>query len=201
MRSYPNELVHEVHLDGTGYGVRPIRPEDGTQLAAFHQLLSTRSSYLRFFTFHPELSIAEIERFTNVDYDDRLALVVECEGQLVAVGRYDRLPNSTEAEVAFVVTDEFQHRGLAMLLLDDLAGAALSRGITSFVASTLAENRAMRSVFSRSGFDVLSDRDHETVTVRFSIKPADRYREALAERRSAMVVPPSPVRAYGPPTC
>jgi GNAT superfamily N-acetyltransferase len=169
--------------DGTTCHVRAIRPEDARGLAAFHGLLSSRSAYLRFFTVHPELSSAEIERFTCVDYDDRLALVVVHDGALVAVGRYDRLPDSVEAEVAFVVTDEFQHRGIGTLLLDDLAEAALQRGITTFVASTLAENHTMLGVFSHSGFRVSSSRDHETISLRFSIEPDDQYRAALLARR------------------
>ena len=202
VRSYPHELEHEVgRVDGTVCRVRPIRAEDGPGLAAFHHQLSTRSAYLRFFTIHPELSIVEIERFTRVDYDDRLALVVECDGVLVAVARYDRVPESVEAEVAFVVTDEFQHRGIAMLLLDDLAAAALSRGITTFVASTLAENLAMQTVFSHSGFEVSSERDHETVSVRFSIEPDDRYRAALAARREATGAPPASAGAGGSSAC
>jgi GNAT superfamily N-acetyltransferase len=139
---------------------------------------------MRFFTNHPELSPAEVERFTHVDYDDRLALVVEHDGALVAVARYDRLPDTSEAEVAFVVTDEFQHLGIGTLLLDDLAGAALSRGIMTFVASTLAENHSMLGVFYHSGYHITSNRDHETVSLRFSIEPDDRTRTALAARRA-----------------
>ena len=189
VRPYPAELEHDVGwTDGTTCHVRPIRPDDGPRLAAFHHSLSTRSAYLRFFTIHPELSEGEVERFTRVDYDDRLALVAAHDGVLVAVGRYDRLPNSTEAEVAFVVSDEFQHRGIGTLLLDDLAAAALPRGITAFCASTLAENLTMLGVFMHSGFHVTSSRDYETVSVRFSIEPDDQYRSALATRRSAPLI-------------
>lgn len=189
MRPYPAELEHEVSwTDGTTCRVRPIRPDDGPRLAAFHHRLSTRSSYLRFFTIHPELSADEIERFTRVDYDGRLALVAEHDGALVAVGRYDRLPDSTEAEVAFVVSDEFQHHGIGTLLLDDLAAAARPRGITTFCASTLAENHTMLGVFLHSGFRVTSSRDYETVSLCFSIEPDDQYRAALAARRSAPLV-------------
>lgn len=192
MRPYPNELEHEVSWpDGTSCRVRPIRPDDGPGLKAFHGSLSTRSAYLRFFSIHPVLSSDEVERFTRVDYDGRLALVVEHDGALVAVGRYDRLPDSAEAEVAFVVTDEFQHRGIGTLLLDELAEAALSRGITTFVASTLAENRTMLGVFSHSGFRVSSSLDHETVSLRFSIEPDDEYRAARAARRVAFVTLPA----------
>jgi GNAT superfamily N-acetyltransferase len=187
MRPYPRELEHDVVLPGeTRCHVRPIRPDDAGGLAVFHARLSARSAYLRFFTVHPELSASEIERFTHVDYDERLALVVVLGSALIAVGRYDRLPDSSEAEVAFVVSDEYQHHGIATLLLDDLALAALQRGITTFTASALAENVTMLRVFSHSGFNVSLSRDHETVSLRFPIEPDDQYRAALAARRGAL---------------
>jgi RimJ/RimL family protein N-acetyltransferase len=187
MRPYPRELEHDVVWpDETRCHVRPIRSDDAERLAAFHGRLSARSAYLRFFTIHPELSAEEIERFTHVDYDDRLALVVEFDGALIAVGRYDRVPDSSEAEVAFVVSDEFQHHGIATLLLDDLALAALQRGITTFTASTLAENSPMLRVFSHSGFHVSLSRDHETVSLRFPIEPDEQYRAALAARAETL---------------
>ena len=178
---YPQELVRELPTaGGSSMLVRPIRPDDAAGLLAFHQDLSTRSRYLRFFNVHPELSLGEVERFTCVDYQSRLALVIECEGTLVAVGRYDRLPESTEAEVAFVVADSFQHHGLGTLLLDELAAAAWVRSITVFVASTLAENRSMLDVFHHSGFVVTSRNDHETILLRFSICPSDRAYRLVA---------------------
>ena len=180
---YPIELVREVALgDGATLVVRPIRPDDGPRLLAFHHDLSMRSTYLRFFSVHPELSPREVEHFTCVDYQARLALVVECAGDLVAVGRYERLAGSSDAEVAFVVADVYQHHGIGTLLLGELAEAAWARGITVFVAATLAENRSMLDVFRHSGFPVTSRRDHETVLLRFSICPDDRARRGASVR-------------------
>lgn len=191
---YPRELEQQVECaDGTRFATRPIRSDDAERLAAFHHRLSTRSTYLRFFSHHPELSAKEIEHFTCVDYDARLALVAEIDGDLIAIGRYDRQPNTSDAEVAFVVADEYQRHGIASLLLDELARAALERGIKAFVATTLSDNRPMLDVFFNSGFHVTSSRDHETVTVRFPIEPDERYRAALAARdasRSAARIGP-----------
>ena len=75
--------------------------------------------------------------------------------------------------MAFVVADEFQHRGLATLLLEHLAAAALEHGITTFVAETLAENHEMIDVFMKSGFHVTAGHEYGTVTVRFPIEPDD----------------------------
>jgi len=181
---YPVELVSDVETRG-GILVllRPIKPDDGGRLTEFHERLSLRSVYRRFFFVHPRLSAAETERFTHVDYVNRLALIVEHEGQLVAVGRYDRTPGTTDAEVAFVVADEFQHQGLGTILLEHLAEAAWKNGITAFVAQTLTENRDMLDVFMKSGFQVTSSRDSGTVSLRFSIQPDDAYRSVCADRR------------------
>lgn len=166
---YPAELEGTALLaDGTAIEVRPIRPDDAARLVEFHSRLSPTSVYLRFFGAHPKLSPKEVERFTCVDYRDRLALVVEVGGQLTAVGRYDRLEGA-EAEVAFVVADDYQHHGIGTLLLERLAEAARQRGITGFFAQTLAENRTMLDVFFHSGYLVTTGSDGELVEVRFAI--------------------------------
>ncbi|MGO9458116.1 MAG: N-acetyltransferase family protein [Acidimicrobiales bacterium] len=168
---YPSDLEGtEVLDDGTVVAVRPICPADADALGAFHLGLSSNSVRLRFFGAHPRLSPAEIKRFTCVDYRDRLALVAEVQGRLTGVARYDRRGDD-EAEVAFVVADEYQHHGIGTRLLERLAEAARQRGITSFFAETLAENRRMLDVFFHSGYAVTADGDGELVDIRFPIVP------------------------------
>jgi RimJ/RimL family protein N-acetyltransferase len=149
--------------------LRPIRSDDALALIDFHRDLSPQSVYRRFFSVHPRLSPAEVERFTCVDAVDRLALVAEDDGRLIAVGRYDREPGTPEAEVAFVVADRFQHQGIAPLLLDALAAAAWPRGIRTFTAIVLPENRDMLDVFRHSGFVVETVLDDGVVTVRLAL--------------------------------
>ncbi len=188
---YPDDLERDVAgAGGLRYHVRPIRPDDAPRLVAFHQLLSPHSVYLRFFTFHPTLSQGEVERFTTVDYVNRLALVATAGDRLIAVGRFDRVPGGTEAEVAFVVADEYQHHGIGSLLLDELAHAAWQRGVEVFKADTLAENAAMLDVFRHAGFPVTSGIEYGTVTLRFPIEPTDAYRSALAAREETRRLPP-----------
>jgi GNAT superfamily N-acetyltransferase len=183
---YPAELECRVEVgDGLVVELRPIRPADRERLVEFHGKLSSRSVYRRYFFLHPNLSDVEVERLTHVDYVDRLALIAEADGEMVGVGRYDRSPGSAEAEVAFVVADQLQHHGIGTLLLERLAAAAWANGVTTFVAQTLRENRAMLDVFYASGFPVTSSSEYDTVRVRFPIEPDDAYRAAVAARQAA----------------
>lgn len=141
-------------------------------MVAFHATLSTRSVYRRFFSSHPQLTAGDLERFTHVDYVDRMAFVVLDGASIVGVGRYERLRGTDEAEVAFVVTDAYQHRGIGGRLLVRLADAARDRGITRFQAQTMSENRDMLRVFLSSGFPLTTTSDGGTVLVRFPIIPA-----------------------------
>jgi GNAT superfamily N-acetyltransferase len=168
--AYPTELERDVVCDdNVHYLLRPIRPDDAPRLVAFHGHLEDRSVFLRFFGFHPELSPPEAEHFACVDYVNRLALVAEIDGRLIAVGRFESLPGETEAEVAFVVTDEWQRHGIGSVLLDELVRAARQRGITTFRAQTLAENRTMLDVFRHVGFPLTSTVEYGTVTLSFPI--------------------------------
>ncbi len=196
---YPVDLERRVSSnDGSfQFHIRPIRPDDGPGLVAFHDHLSDRSCYLRFFSFHPHLSSREVERFTHVDYKDRLALVAEFDDRLIGVGRYDRRQESDDAEVAFVVADDYQHRGIGSLLLDELAKAARDHGVGTFTADTLHENHPMLDVFFHSGFEVESDCAYGTVSLRFPIAPTERYQTALAGRRAGWHIEPSAVDKSG----
>lgn len=173
----PEELSTEFTVaSGATFRLRPIRPDDAEKLVAFHACLSFDSIYRRYFSLHPTLSADEVRHFTQVDYVDRLALVIEDGDQLVAVGRYDRYPNATTAEVAFVVRDDHQHLGLGRRLFDALAEAAWERGITTLCAETLFTNHDMMSVFRHSGFPITTTSEFGAISVRLSIEPSSRER-------------------------
>ena len=186
---YPLQWESDVVLadGGTAY-VRPIRPNDGPALVALHSRLSSSTIYNRFFTPHPELSSTEVERFTHVDYVDRMALVALIDEELVAVARYDRLPGGDEAEVAFVVDDAHQSRGLGTLLLEHLAAAAREHGVTRFVAETLAANNAMLNVFRDAGYEHERHFEREVVRVTFLIAATEASTAVVDERERRAAV-------------
>jgi GNAT superfamily N-acetyltransferase len=157
--------------DGTSARVRAIGPDDAVALRAFHSRLSPESIVLRFFGPHPRLSNAEVERFTHVDGVDRVALVAERAGEIVAVARYDRAPGTDQAEVAFVVDDAFQGQGLGTILLQSLAETARAYGVRWLVADTLSENFRMLNVFRHAGFARKFTRSSEVMRVVMDIEP------------------------------
>ncbi|HVA51927.1 MAG TPA: GNAT family N-acetyltransferase [Acidimicrobiales bacterium] len=169
---YPDELEADIVVrTGPTLRLRPIRQSDVDKLVTFHGRLSFDSIYRRYFSLHAELTPQEVRHLTIVDYVDRLALVIEDGDDLIAVGRYDRYPRSTTAEVAFVVLDNYQHLGLGHRLLEHLAEAAWKRGIATFTAETLVENRDMMSIFRHSGFPVTTSISCGEISINFSIEP------------------------------
>lgn len=133
-----------------GLRIRTITPEDADALRAFHRTLSPETVYRRFFAPHPELSEKEARRFCELDPETQMALVAEIDGQMIAIGRYNRYTQSDVAEVAFVVADRYQGQGVGSILLARLTALAWQRGIHVLVADTLFSNRAMIEVFQRS---------------------------------------------------
>jgi GNAT superfamily N-acetyltransferase len=131
--------------------VRVVSASDADALVRFHEALSHRSQRLRFFNVHPHLSALEVERFTTVDHHDREALVAVVGSEILGVARYDRLPDSTDAEVAFVTRDDHQGSGIATMLFHALAAKARAEGITRFVAQVLSENHTMLDLFASTG--------------------------------------------------
>jgi RimJ/RimL family protein N-acetyltransferase len=158
--------------DRTKATIRSVTPEDADALIRFHGRLSRKSITSRYFYPHLELEADEVAHLTEVDGRDRAALVVEKEGELIAIGRYDRLVDPTQAEVAFVVADAFQHHGLATMLLHCLAALARKSGIDCLLAEVLVENEAMLSVFRATGYSTESTIECGTVELKMTISPS-----------------------------
>ncbi|WP_026554256.1 bifunctional acetate--CoA ligase family protein/GNAT family N-acetyltransferase [Arthrobacter sp. 35W] len=203
--AYPHHWEADVVLrDGATAHLRPLTADDAEGLQAFHMAQSQNSIYLRFFTFKAKLTPKEVRRFTELDYNDRVALVITRGGEIIGVGRYDRLDNPAEAEVAFNIADPHQGRGLGSVLLEHLAAAARENGISKFTAEILPENRKMLSVFSDAGYEVHRHFDDGVVSLAFDIDPTEKSkavmesREHRAEARSvASLVAPRSVAVIG----
>ncbi|MDT7592562.1 MAG: hypothetical protein QOH45_2093, partial [Pseudonocardiales bacterium] len=145
---YPRHREADVVAsDGGVVHLRPIRPTDADALVEFHAQLSPRTRYLRYFGAYPRIPPRDLVRFTVVDHHDQVAFVGLLGSEIVAVGRYVRLDESLSAEVAFVVRDDHQGRGLGSILLEHLAAAARESGLRRFEAEVLAENHQMVRVF------------------------------------------------------
>jgi acyl-CoA synthetase (NDP forming)/RimJ/RimL family protein N-acetyltransferase len=178
-----------VLLDGSPAHLRPILATDADGLVAFYARVSEQSKYFRFFAPYPTLSERDVQRFTQVDHQSRVAFVVTIGPDIVAVGRYDSI-DDVEAEVAFLVEDAHQGRGIGQLLLEHLAQAGRERGVGKFVAEVLPENVRMIQVFREMGYHVEGGYEDGVMHLVFPIEPTDtavgvmRTREHRADHRS-----------------
>ena len=168
---YPLLAEADVVLrDGTVARLRPIRPGDAEAIHRFHAGQSEESIYLRFFAPIRELSQRDVERFTTVDYVDRMALVATIRDEIIGIGRYDRVTPES-AEVAFNISDHYQGKGIGSVLLEHLAAIAQEHGISRFEAEVLPQNRKMLSVFADAGYEVSKRYEDGVVVLHFDIEP------------------------------
>ncbi|MGC5050781.1 GNAT family N-acetyltransferase [Micromonospora sp. DT48] len=201
----PEQAVDVLLSDGSTVQLRPIDPSDAPGIVAMHSRFSERTRYLRYFSPYPRIPERDLHRFVNVDHHDREAFVVLAGDRIVAVGRYERLgPQSPDAEVAFVVEDAYQGRGIGSVLMEHLADAARRAGIVNFVAEVLPANGQMLRVFADFGYQIQRQFADGVVHLSFPIAPTEatlevqRGREHRTEARSiARLLAPRGVAVYG----
>jgi acetate---CoA ligase (ADP-forming) len=187
-RQYAAEAVLR---DGGSIHLRAIRPDDRERLVEHFHRLSARSVYFRFFGAKRRLTEEELDRFTRLDFEQRVALVATLrEGgaeRIIGVGRYALLPGSPPAaEIAFAVADDHQGRGIGTVLLEHLVTIARARGVTAFQAEVLGENNQMLKVFADSGFVVTRSTESGTVHLSFPTDETEQSRDStLARARHA----------------
>lgn len=188
---YPAHWEADVVLtDGGTVHMRPIVPDDAEAVREFHGKLSDRTRYFRYFGPYPRISEKDLKRFTTVDHSSRVAFVATLGGEIVSIGRYEQLEEKNSAEVAFVVADAHQGRGLGSILLEHLAAAARENGVRRFVAEVLAENATMVRVFRDAGYQVSRAIEEGVLHLEFDLDPTQqsisvaRAREQAAEARS-----------------
>jgi len=221
-RPYPVHWEADVVLrDGGIAHIRPIGRDDAGRLVDFYEKVSDRSKYYRFFAPYPRLSDRDVHRFTHHDYDDRVGLAATVGGEFIATVRYDRIDEQgravsrrrpedgaagtgSRAEVAFLVQDAHQGRGVASALLEHIAAVARERGILHFTAEVLPDNRAMVKVFTDAGYTQRRSFADGVVHLDLDLEPTDesvrvmRAREHRAEARSVQrLLRPASVAVVG----
>ncbi|MBE7323145.1 GNAT family N-acetyltransferase [Nocardioides sp. Y6] len=167
--------------DGKVAHIRPIRPDDADLLVEFYSRVSDESKYYRFFAPMPRLSDKDVKRFTHVDHVARVAFVLLSGPEMIAVGRYDSV-SPGEAEVAFLVEDRHQGRGIGQLLLEHLAQAGRERGIERFTAEVLPDNHPMIRTFKDAGYSVASQYDDGVVSLEFPIDATVTALDVMEQR-------------------
>ncbi|MEU0085855.1 GNAT family N-acetyltransferase [Streptomyces sp. NPDC006274] len=211
--AYPAHWEADVVLrDGGTARIRPITTEDADRLVSFYEQVSDESKYYRFFAPYPRLSAKDVHRFTHHDYVDRVGLAVTVGGEFIATVRYDRInaqgrPASApadEAEVAFLVQDAHQGRGVASALLEHIAAVARERGIRRFAAEVLPANSKMIKVFRDAGYTQRRSFEDGSVHLTLDLEPTaesvavQRGREQRAEARSVQrLLAPGSVAVVG----
>jgi GNAT superfamily N-acetyltransferase len=160
--------------DGTKLKLRALRQSDRDGLKALFHRCSPESIRYRFLSTIKSLPVELFERLLNVDGATQVALVVvpqdDSDPRIIAVGRYNALADRPQvAEVAFLVEDEYQKRGIGTQLLDALATVALDHGITHFSADVLVDNLVMLSVFRKAGYAMESTASYGVTHLEFSI--------------------------------
>ena len=168
IRPYPNQSVsHEDLNDGTPVTVRPIRPEDEPLMVKFHESLSERSVYMRYFhmmNLDQRTAHERLTRICFIDYDREMALVAERrdpvtgEREIMGVGRLSRNHiSATEAEFSLLVNDLYQRRGVGTNLLNRLLAVGREEGLNRITAEILPANRPMQNVSRKLGFSLRHD--------------------------------------------
>ncbi len=169
---YPKEWeLHKTMARGEKLFFRPIRATDETMLRSLFYSLSDETIYLRFFGPLKSFPHYRMQRFVNVDYIERMAIVAILRNgekeDIIAVGRYNVDEKTNMAEVAFVIHDDWQNVGIGTFLLNYLIQIAKENEVTGFTANVLGTNRRMLHVFHNTGYNIESKFDYGSYELSF----------------------------------
>jgi len=172
---YPSELErNEALRDGTEIFFRPVKPTDEFALSEMLYSLSEESVRKRYMTRTVAFPHRDVQQLTNIDYENKLAIVGVVPGvageEIVGIGQYFMEAGEKQAEVAFIVHDEWQKKGMGTLLLKFLSEVAQKKGVKRFHAKVLPENKAMLAVFNNSGYNVKTEFDGEVYDITYDLK-------------------------------
>ena len=167
--------VTETLKNGLTVKIRAIRPADKAGIVEAFGKLDPESVYMRFFRTKDSLSDQELKAATEVDFENVVALVVTIESGgkeiIIGGGRYLAfdLAGARSAEIAFIVEEDYHGLGIAGRILKHLARIAREKGVSQFEAEVLPQNKAMLTVFSRSGFPVKQTPSEGVIHVTLSL--------------------------------
>jgi acetyltransferase len=174
IRPYPSRYVSTWNMkDGTPVTIRPIRPEDEPQMVRFHETLSERSVYLRYFhlmNLEQRTTHERLTRICFIDYDREMALVAETTNhEIIGVGRMSKIHGTREAEVAVLISDQWQGRGLGKELLARLLVAGADEKLCRLTADILPDNRGVMRICEKLGFTLKHSLDDEVVRAEYKL--------------------------------
>ncbi len=172
-----NYYAQEILKDGTPVTIRAIRTDDEEGIRDAFRALDREAVYRRFFTAKEDLTDAELEQVTHLDFSQIVALVAtvsQANGKEIVIGdgRYfaDKGNKPERAELGFLVAELYRGRGIASLLLRHLARIAQDAGLSAFEADVLAYNAPMLAVFQRSGLPICQRREGNIIHVTLSLR-------------------------------
>jgi acyl-CoA hydrolase/RimJ/RimL family protein N-acetyltransferase len=171
---YPKQLEkYETLNDGTEIFFRPVKPTDESSISEMLYSLSEASVQKRYMSRTVAFPHKDVQQLANIDYKNDLAIVGVVPSvtgdEIVAIGEYFLDPKHGHAEVAFIVQDEWQQKGMGTLLLKFLSEIAKKGDVKSFHAKVLQQNKAMLAVFHNSGYNVKTEFDGEVYSITYDL--------------------------------
>jgi acetyltransferase len=171
IRPYPNRYVSNWTMkDGAEVLIRPIRPEDEPMMVKFHETLSERSVYLRYFhlmNLSQRVAHQRLTRICFIDYDREMAIVAERQGAILGVARLTRVFGVNEAEVAVLVSDHAHGRGLGKELLARLIVVGGDEQLIALRADILPDNRDVMRICEKLGFTLRHSVEDQVIKAEF----------------------------------
>ena len=153
--------------------IRPIKPSDEDMMRQLFYNFSDESKYFRYFANKPVMPHKEMQKYVNIDYQDTLSIVAIVEKgrneRIIAEARYAYGKQEGAHEVAFIVDEDFQGKGVATFMLNYLIKIARNRGIGEFIAYVLPRNEAMLKVFEKAKVPITRSFDSDAILVRLNL--------------------------------
>ncbi|PKN18107.1 MAG: GNAT family N-acetyltransferase [Deltaproteobacteria bacterium HGW-Deltaproteobacteria-6] len=183
--NYPAGLETRKSLrDGLEIKIRPIKPSDEDMMRRLFYNFSDESKYFRYFASKPVMPHKEMQSYVSIDYETILSVVAIVEKgrneRIIGEARYAYDKNADAYEVAFIVDEEFQGKGIASFMFNYLVKIARDRGISCFIAYVLPRNEAMLKVFEKAKIETTRSYDSDALALSFNLAAQNNASEVAA---------------------